>query len=248
LDPCNNSIYTKNIGPFTQNTNLGEIVVTNTGTSVITVQGKLLDCSSAAVTNGYAMIYYDNVVRYAKANATGDFSVTFTQCAGGPASLQVLGVDGATQQQGTTSTVTITAPVTNTGNVTACGTSSLQFINYTYDGSNYSISSAVSDSLVAYTSPVQGSTNLKTAIMGSHQNNYIQFGFTHAANAAGTYPLSYISVGSTNSRDNPVGSVVVSNFPAAIGDFYQGSFSATYSDTLTGNHTVNGTFKVRKNF
>jgi hypothetical protein len=249
LDPCNNSIYTKNIGPFTQNTNLGVVTISNTGSSLVTVQGKLLNCSGTAVTNGFAMISFDNMVRYAKANATGDFSVSFTQCAGSPASLQVLGVDEATQQQGTASSVTITSPVTNTGSITACGNSSLQYINYTYDGISYSVSSAVSDSLVAGTGPVQGTTGSKTYISGAHQNEYIQFSFNHSSNAPGTYPVSYITVGNAMSRTNPAVSAILTNFPAAIGDFYQGSFSGTFTADSTGaNHTINGTFKVRRNF
>jgi hypothetical protein len=248
LDPCNNSIYTKNIGPFAQNTNLGVVTVSNTGTSVLTVQGKLLNCSGTAVTDGFAMISYDNTVRYAKANATGDFSVSFTQCANGPSSLQVFGVDEGAQQQGTASTVTITAPATNTGNITACGTSSQQFINYTLDGSNHALTSAVSDSLNAFTAAAQGTSNLQTYIDGTSVNRseFIKISFTSASATAGTYPITYITL-SNSSSTNPSGSVVVTNFPTVIGDFYQGSFSATFSDTA-GNHTVNGTFKVRKNF
>jgi hypothetical protein len=248
LNSCHVAFYTQNIGPFTTNTNLGAIALTNTGTSLVTVQGKLSNCASSAVTNGYAMIYYDNIVRYAAANASGEFSVTFSQCAGGPTSLQVLGVDGATQQQGAASTVAVSTPVTNTGTVMACGTSSLQFINYTYDGTSYAISSTASDSLVAFTGPAQGTTGLRTYISGSHQNNFIQFSFRHPTIAAGTYPLSNIAVNNSTARNDPVGSVIVTKFAAVIGEFYEGSFSGTFTDSLTGNHNVNGTFKLRKNF
>jgi hypothetical protein len=246
---CGNVAYTQNIGPFTQNTNLGVITVPNTSTSMVTVQGSLLNCSGTAVTSGYAIISYNNTVRYAAVNATGNFSVTFIQCGTASGSLQVYGVDGTTQQQGTVSTVAVTTPVTNVGSLTACGTSSGQFINYTYDGTSYSISSTIGDSLTSYTTPLQGTTMLQTFITGSHLNNSISFRFTSPSAVPGTYPAMSFSVNNSSMSTNatPTPSIVVTNFPTVIGDFYLGTFAGTFMDSLT-THTVNGSFKVRKNF
>jgi len=246
LDPCNNVIYSHNIAPLSQNTNLGIITVAITGPSVITVKGKLLNCSSSAVTNGYAIIYYDNMVRYAAVNSSGDFSTTFTSCSGIASTCQVLGVDNGTQQQGAITNVTITAPVTNSGNISACGTSTLQYINYNIDGVNYSISSAVpSDSLGCYTA--DSVTVIGTWASGYHPlNDFISFGFS-SNGQAGTYPLSNLSFGNTSALLIQPFNVVVTNFPAA-GGFYEGSFSGQYNSVQNPvpTHTITCSFRLRR--
>jgi hypothetical protein len=162
-----------------------------------------------------------------------------------------LGIDENSQQQGTTVSMTMATPVTDAGNLTACGTSSLQFINYTYDGNNYSIISSASDSLVAYTSiPTQGTT-YRTAISGSHNNSYFSFAFSSNGAVAGTYPLTYISLNNTgsNTNNNVTGlNVVITSFPQIIGDFYVGSINGSFTDSQNVSHTLNCNFKVRRNY
>jgi hypothetical protein len=78
----------------------------------------------ASVTNGYAIVYYNNVVRYALLDASGNFSTNFLICSGTPATAQVLAIDNAAQQQSNLTTVNVAAPATNVGNITACGVAS----------------------------------------------------------------------------------------------------------------------------
>ncbi len=99
LDQCHTPLYSQNIGPFTANTNLGVITIANTGTSVVTIKGKLVGCSGVTVTNGYAIVRIGYVVHYASVNATGDFETTFTRCSTSPNTYSIIGVDNATQQQ-----------------------------------------------------------------------------------------------------------------------------------------------------
>jgi hypothetical protein len=251
LDPCNNVIYTQNIGPLSQNTNLGIITVTNTGTSVITVKGKLLNCSSSPVTNGYAIIYYDNMVRYANVNNSGDFSTTFTACTTSPATCQILGVDVAAQQQGSTVNVTVTAPITNTGNISACGTSTLQYINYNLDGVSYSISNQTQDSMMTYSSATQSIPSQYTWVSGSHSpDGQLTFDFYSSA-AAGTYPVSHLTVQNYNriALIQPF-DVIVTNFPLVVGQFHEGSFSGQFRDSsnLVPTHIISCSYRLRKNY
>jgi hypothetical protein len=136
LDQCYNSVYTQIIGPFTQPTNLGVITVTAPISAMLTIQGTVLNCNGAPVTNGYAIIDYD-YPRYVSTNNAGQFSVSLLRCGSSPATCDITGVDNITQQQATVTGIVIVTPVTNTGNITACGTSSSQFINYALDGTNY---------------------------------------------------------------------------------------------------------------
>jgi hypothetical protein len=135
-------------------------------------------------------------------------------------------------QQSTTGTFTLTTPLTDVGNITACGVSAQQYINYTLDGVNYSITSASpQDSLTAYTSS-QGTTVLSTMIAGSQSvsgGGNIYFTFTHPTATVGTYNIASISVQSFSGNTTVVSpsTVTLTNYPAAIGEFYQGTFVLT---------------------
>ncbi|HYO21982.1 MAG TPA: carboxypeptidase-like regulatory domain-containing protein [Flavisolibacter sp.] len=255
LDECGNAIYTQNIGPFTQNTNLGSITVTAPATAMVTVKGKLLNCGNAAVTNGFALITFGNLTRFASVNASGDFQTTFIRCAGSPATVDIVGVDNGTQQQGSTPTaVTVVTPVTDAGNVSACGTSTVQYINYTLDGTNHSITSSVAgDSLVAYTIDSAGANQKTTYVngfeVGSGTKN-ISFVFRHGTNTAGVYPVVTLAVQSFQSNVLLVSpfNVTVTAFPQTAGQFYEGSFTGGFKDASNATHTLSGTFKVRRSF
>lgn len=250
LDECETAFYSQNISTLTQSTNLGVITISNTGSSVITVKGKLLNCANAAVTDGFAIITYGNRVVYAAANTTGDFQTTFTHCSNSPSSIDIVGVDHGAQQQGNATSVAVNVPLTTAGNTPACGTSSVEFINYTFDGTNYSISSTtIGDSLTAYT--LQSSAEYITYFSGGQfpPNNSVSLQFNHTAFANGTYQAIGVMAQDYSGAPQPPFDVVVTNFPQAAGQFYQGSFNGSFRDSLnTTTHTLSGTFKLRRIF
>lgn len=249
LSQCNNVIYTQNISPLTHSTNLGTITLTNTGASVVTFTGKLLNCAGSAIAKGYAVIRVDNMVRYAAVNANGEFSATMTVCSSLAPTAEIIGVDEAAQQQGAAVGVSIVAPQTQAGNITACGTSASQYINYTLDGVNYSLTNLATDSLTMWTM-TQGTAPYLTSVSGfsMSNNNTISFNFSGAL-APGTYPISnlYVQDLDSNTLTQPFNTVVTS-FPLSAGQFYEGSFSGQFRDGLNINHTLSGTYRVRRNW
>jgi hypothetical protein len=250
MDPCLNPVYTQNISPLTQNTDLGVITVSNTSSGILTVTGRLLDCTGAPVTNGYAIISFNNTVRYASVNNSGQYSVTFVTCSASATVCEVIGVDQSTQQQGNPATISITTPATNAGDIAACGVSSSQFINYTLNGTDYSLTSAMTDSIMAYTYQ-QGAVPYTTIISGFHiaSNNAINFRFASSAQVAGVYPLDRLYLHNYQ-RIGLIApfNVTVTNFPTIAGGFYEGSFSGQFRDSanLVPLHTLNGTFRIRR--
>ena len=151
LDPCGNVVYSQTVAPLTQTTDLGILTVSGSTVNVVTLQGKLLDCSGTGVANGYAIITTaNNIVRYAATDANGNFEVVFISCTGSTSTAQIIGIDQTSQQQSSLITVTVLAPLTVIPSITVCGTSSAQFINYTLDGVNYTLTSTGNDSLIAY--------------------------------------------------------------------------------------------------
>jgi hypothetical protein len=252
LDPCNNVIHSRNIGPYSQNTNLGVITLTNTGTSLLTVTGQVRNCTGGIVTNGYAVVSIDNNSRYVNVNSTGQFSMSFIRCPGSANTITVTGVDNSTQQQGTVNNIPVTMPSTNAGTITACGVSTTQYINYTLDGTSYNLSSAnPSDSLFGYTRLLNTGVAYATDLGGfsSSSINDIHIEFPSASMVAGTYQAGYVRAHQAGGGTpvNPF-NVIVTNFPTTAGSFYEGSFSGQFRDSVgVGNlHSLSGTFRIRK--
>lgn len=251
MSPCNTVMYSQNIGPFSSNIDLGTITINN-NPSVFTVEGKLLDCNGAPVSNGFAIIRYFNWQTYASTDASGNFSSTFTTCAGMPATCEIYGVDVTAQQQGATVNVTVASPVTSAGNITACGTSSLEYINYTIDGVSYSFSSLVpthdingfsidsSNAIESYMSGIDQPTGRALAIQ-----------FKSPARAAGVYPLTFLyfdqSIAtSAYSLVHPF-DITITNYPQATGQFFEGSLSGQFKMNVTGViRNISCSFRVRR--
>ncbi|MGZ8544626.1 MAG: hypothetical protein ACXWV0_04985, partial [Flavisolibacter sp.] len=165
---------------------------------------------------------------------------------------EVTAVDEAAQQQGATVTGTLSGSVNDIGNLAACGTTIEQYINYSIDGISYNLAAPV-DSLMAYT--YQDSTQTSgystyingMRLAGGAVVSSVELSFNHATLANGTYQATVMNnhVFQQTTLDQPF-NVVITNFPTAPGQFYEGSFSGTFTANVT--HTVTGTFRIRKNF
>jgi len=78
LDQCWNVVYSKNIGPFNETTDMGQISVTIPPNNSLTITGTIVNCSNAVVANGAAFISTGGGYSYsAQTNATGNFSLQF---------------------------------------------------------------------------------------------------------------------------------------------------------------------------
>lgn len=248
LDPCGGTVYSQSIDPLTQNKDLGTIIISSTGSSLVTFSGKLLNCSGQPVKNGYAIINYNNVIRYAATDTGGQYTTTFIVCSGTPASALVVGIDQSSQQQSSASAVTVVAPSTNAGSITACGNSSVQTIDYTLDGVAYSISTTVGDSVIAYKSTLNtGESSIYFGGMAkTNTSNFISF-TVKGVTAAGTYPLGTLQFTRFRSvvLKQPF-NITFTSFARTAGELYEGSFTGQFTaDSSATVHTINTTFKVR---
>ncbi|MEO6914333.1 MAG: hypothetical protein ABI151_00690 [Chitinophagaceae bacterium] len=246
FDPCGNPVYSKSLGPLSKATDLGTITVSTTTPALLTFKGRVVDCSNQPVKKGYVMINFNHGIRYAPTNGNGEYAVSFVVCAGTPATAEVIAIDQTAQQQSLATAVAITAPTTSAGTIAACGTSSVQFINYTLDNIDYKISSTASDSILAF-SQIAGNINFM-GIRSPGTTNYITF-VVRNATTSGTYPLGEMAVQTYRKviLKTPF-NIVLSNFPKAAGQFYEGSFTGQFTaDSSTTVHNITTTFKVRRN-
>jgi len=247
-DACGGAIYSQNIGPYTEEINLGTITIPSSTPALVTVKGKVTDCSGGNVTKGFAVVSINNWVHYAKVDGSGNFSTNFVLCNINGANVQVLGVDETTLQQGNVSTLAVVAPTTDVGTISACGTSSTQFINYTVDGTSYTILDT--DSLTAYTSG-QG-TQLTSYISGmriGNGGNNIFFKFSHSGYIAGTYSVASLSVQNFSNITVVLPfNVNATNLPQTAGQFYEGNFTGQFKDGSNVTHNITCNFRVRRTF
>ncbi len=249
LNTCNQAISTQTVGPFSTNTNLGTITVTISPLNTLQITGSVVNCSNQPVTNGNVLVYFEGQL-YNRPVNNGSFSLTITRCSNSTAAVEVVAVDNVANQQstspwsGSASTGTI-----NTGALSACGISSVSFINYSVDGSNYSLSTATpGDSIRFYGSGSSGTNQTATAIFGyraSQPNMNISF-YTQGA-AVGTFPINLLSVNQYDSAS------IVTPFNINIttyglpGQFIEGNLTGQIRDISNNLHTVAATFRVRRN-
>ncbi len=259
IDNCNYSFYEQNIAPLTQSTDFGTILINATGNDLFTLKGTLVDCSGKAVSNGYAVVQFDGFTHYTASDASGNFIISLLKCPGTAPACTVIGVDETAQQEGQEVSVTITPPpvsgggipVTDAGDIIACGTSSVQYINYSIDGENYTITRTINDS----------------SFYGRMATNYTQIGgynpdasasyryiaFNTSGAAVGTFPLANLDLSIKN--DSLSGrqrtlvqpfNITFTKYPLIDGEFCEGNFSGQFIDS-SATHTISVSFRMRRN-
>lgn len=245
--PCYGIIHTQTIGPFSANStsNLGNITVNISTSSTVTLTGTAQNCSSSAVTNGYIEVITGNFYTFRKHISNGNFSFTIPKCSTGDITYYI--VDNTTNQQSSPITISANPGTTlNLGTVSACGISTIEYIDYSIDGQSVSLNQ--NDSLNA-TSLQQGTIPATTYINGNKSSANIYFSFE--GTSTGTFPVKYFSAWMNSNSymfngANAAGiNVVVTNYGPA-GSYIEGSFSGAGIDSTAVSHVVQGSFRVRR--
>ena len=242
---CSQPIFTQNIGPFSAATNLGTITVTLSANNSFTVTGSVVNCNNTAVTAGYVAINSGLSIYYAPI-VNGAFSLAFTSCSGGQQAITYYAVDSTNSVQSTPATTTLTTSSTSLGTITACGLSNQRYINFTLDGTAYTLTSPP-DSTMGWLS--QGATMI-SGFKGGTATTYTTLSTRFTGSAVGGFPMTSISVRTpsfTDSLVSPVGTININVTEyGAVGAFISGSFSGTLNGTNNAPHTIQCSFRVRR--
>jgi hypothetical protein len=248
MNTCNQSIYTQNVGPFSTNTNLGTINVTLAPINTLQITGSAVNCSNQPVTNGNVLVYFEGHL-YVRPISNGNFSLTITRCSNSTGTVEIVAVDNiANQQSSSPWTGTASTGSVNTGVISACGTSSISFIDYVVDGVNYSISTAIpGDSISSF--GYTGSNTASTYILGFRLSQpNININFNSINTGVGSFPLSYLVVNQYDSVNLVTPFNVTYTTYGAVGQFIEGNFSGQIREIANNNlHNVSATFRVRRN-
>lgn len=247
IDECGNMVFSKLLEPLTGPKNFGDIIITNSA-SFVTITGTIKNCLNAPVTNGTSIIYHGNKVYYLATNAQGQFQGTIIKCSSASNTISALGVDyNANQQSAISSPVTI-SPITNLGQLSACGVQTNEYVNYTLGGFSYNVTNGGMPGDTVF----MGGSLLGNLLIKVGGNQSMNLTFAPFANTPGTYNVvSFFAQGyngPTMQVLNP-SSVTLTTYPSTQGGFFEGTFSGQFKDNANGPiNYYNGSFRLRRNF
>lgn len=245
--PCSGymQVYKNTIGPFTSNTNAGIIVTGNLPqTNIITISGAVNDCNNNPVTNGMASFEVDGNY-YSSLITNGFFSQTITRCVSTSTTTTINLVDNVNHQQ-ISSPVTATVATTNVniGTVKACGISTIEFFDYTFnsittsaDGDVYQSGTPATTYINTYDSSITSFNRINASFIGSN---------------TGTYDLSLTllnrtsSSSTTYSTDNTNKVTITITEYGSNGRYIAGSFTGNVKEVNGATILpISGTFRKR---
>ena len=246
FDSCGNTVSTTSIGPFSVDTILPNLVISNSTIQSTLVQGNLLKCDGTNATNGYVLMRYGNQNMLATVT-NGAFSFTMLVCSATNTGFSLQGFDYQNLQTTNSINFTFTSPITNVGNITACNTIS-EFISYQIDQNPVKYIVA---NITASGRGTTSGTNTSGISISSYSittpattQSFYLFGNTVIP---GIYTTSMFSIESQDT--GPINVQIVNTLSfnlssvGAIGQYIDITFNGTYTNT-TGSHTITGVAHV----
>jgi len=234
-DLCGNLIVSQNIGPFSTDATLPDVVIPSTSL----ISGTLLNCDGNLVSNGYALFNMMGYITILPVDA-GVFSLHVATCPGNNG-YSVLGADEATGQMSVLQTFGLTGVSVNLGDILVCGGAPDSFLDLQFDGG----------AILHYLINVNAKNEWGFAISGSNSTgdsielNFLfiptpvtgTFALTHNFNIFPNYssPLSQYN---TDTADTCEMTINISQYEA-VGGYMAATFSGTFTNT-TGTHTLQG--------
>ena len=238
INACGQVIYTNNVGPFTAQTDLGNITI-NQGTS--TIYGTAVNCANAPITDGYVQLLINGSTQFAGIT-NGSFSYTYISCQG-VTSAEVIAVDNAAQKQGNPINISLNSASVNAGQLVACAVSSNTFFNLIINGTTYSANTSNFYRYGWKDSSYNNNTNTLEgdyiyAAYDSVISKYIYAAFTLPYNQVFTTPytvnagldMGYMGLSGASEEVsltpiNPISNKLIFTTYGGLGQFIQGSFS-----------------------
>jgi hypothetical protein len=246
VNNCGLPVFTKNIGPFSQNTDLGIITITASLQFSLDISGNVVDCSNLPLTHGSIQLYYEGQLYYLPVN-NGLFSTQITRCPN-TSTMEISPIDSVGFTQSNPYTFPVSSGVLNTGTLIACGQSAHSTMTYTIDGVSYNLTTANGDTLTAYTGLSLGGsgTGFKGVVgrkMGQ-PNTYLEFEYD-GPYSTGTFSVTNFDVNNLSAY------TLVSPFTVTItawrnvGQFIEGNLN----EQILQNgvyRTITCTFRVKR--
>ena len=165
------------------------------------------------------------------------------RCYAANASVQLVAVDLSTSEASTVSTITADTGTVSAGTLSACSVVTVnQYINYTFKGNAYNLSTPAVNVMEATTG---GFTSISAANANTPITLYVS-GLQGTGTFSGGVDSAYIFIPGVAAYQGPVTLTVTVYGP--IGGYIQGSFSGTLVDDNVGTdfEPITGTFYVQR--
>jgi hypothetical protein len=224
---CGSAVHTQDIGPFTSNTDMGAITINTTARTSLTITGTVVNCTGNPVTNGQVNVLLNNI-NYRTLVNNGNFSITVDRCDNTAITAKLQAFDYGASQEGKETSLSVGTGTVNAGQLSACGTTINEYVNYTMNGNKLSI--IPPNTLYART---KGDTTYIVSYIND-QSNWSSVGFK--ANAPGTVPVIELEM-ETNSpytRWTKSGNfnITITEY-GAVGGYVAGYFSGNVTNGTT---------------
>ena len=132
FDNCQNEVLKKNVGPFTTDTDLGDVTLAN-NVFLQTITGKVQDCDGLPLKSGTLQVLLDASHFEFTNIQDGSFSITFLNC-GGNFSINLIAIDESVMQRSNETPLVLTGEQTDAGVLRACGVEIPPYFTISIDG------------------------------------------------------------------------------------------------------------------
>jgi hypothetical protein len=235
-------LYSQIITTTNSNISLGNLTIASN--NIATITGTLKNCAGQPVTNGCIIVEVGNEYYYRySVNINGTFNFNRVICPGSTV-VDIIGQDNTTLQEGFLNNYTLVTGNNNIGDLLTCGNSIQEFINYTINGSPFSIIPPIG---YIY----QGdSVAIDSKIIYAYDfPNYAYFGISKLNIGPGsTQNLTFFNANQILQTTIPVPIAVNITEYGNIGQFISGNFSGTVTDTAPPNtsYTITCNFRIKR--
>ncbi len=237
-DQCGNTVlFSQQIGPFSADVTLPDIVLNDPQLNTVAVSGRLTDCNNQPVAKGYVKLTWSaGAGQVGFPNTDGSFDFTFLNCTAS-STAEVKGYDLTAGLESQVQTTVFPPNTVSLGDISVCQNLS-EFIKYTLDGTAFTI-----------VDPEGDSNSQTTFIAGedASQQASIAFSFSNTGQT-GTFPLNFLNINqiATDSSSVPNLNTTLTSWGGQPGQFSVGTFGGIFQDWTGKSHTVSGSYRVKR--
>ncbi len=244
-DLCDNILYEANIGPYSMDTDLGDIYLTQTLQQYfIHIAGQLNDCAGVPVTGGQIAVQYPGKIRLFPLSSPGVFGFDLAlNCIEFP-ELQITGYD-LTAFKATPVQFYSDASDVDLGVLTACEDPG-DYIHLSSDGITYNAAPTrfyLKNNVTTHWMVLEGITTGGTFSIELRQyagvGLYNTNAFFHLTDKPDAPQYPVLDAASPD---------IIVTVTADDGQFISGSITGTAYDNFSTPHAISGDFKVKKEF
>lgn len=246
LNRCGNVLATRKVNTGSSNNWLGAIKVGANTAKELTITGKVQNCKTAQVQNGWVTVWLDGQLNKARI-ANGQFKLSINRCYDAATYAKITIVDEDGNMESNAINMEVSSGLIDLGLISTCNKRNMQFVSYTMNGTNYLLQ-APTDSLVQTIGAAAKTYTIncyKTDNPGVPAFNLV---FAGEANP-GEYPVSTLKFSQNKTQLTNAGSLLVkiTQF-GKVGEFIEGTATGNMREQ-SSNRTLpfNFRFKVIRN-